>query len=121
VGHREDCSKVGERLSSIVCGFHVPNAPRLKLRETGVVRFVNTSARTKCYGLSISTSYMAGLRSICVKARSTGRLTMSGPAFQFRSTQLSIFVTSGSTSTPIAPLRDRDSSRFTIIFSEPLS
>lgn len=121
LGAHQNCSKLGASLSKLVCGFHVANAPRVNVKETVVVRFTNTTTRTKCFALSISSTYMAGLRDVCVKPKTTGHITMSGPARQYRSTQLSIFVASGSASKPIAPLRDSATSPFTVVFSQPLS
>lgn len=121
LGAHQNCSKLGTSLSKLVCGFHVANAPRVNIKETAVVRFTNTTARTKCFALSISSTYMAGLRSVCVKPKTTGHITMSGPARQYRSTQLSIFVASGSTSKPIAPIRDTATSKFSVVFSQPLA
>ncbi len=121
LGAHQNCSKHGTSLSKLVCGFHVANAPRVNVKETAVVRFTNTTTRTKCFALSISSTYMAGLRDVCVKPKTTGHIAMSGPARQYRSTQLSIFVASGSASKPIAPLRDSATSPFTVVFSQPLA
>ncbi len=120
LGRNEVCSKVGQRLAIDVCGFHVPNAPRTSGTVTGVVRVRNDSLHTECYGVSLSTSYMAGLQSFCAKAKSTGQFKTNGPARHYVDTQLSIFVTSGSKTKPIQPMRSLDASRFTIVFSEPL-
>lgn len=118
LGAHQNCSKVGVRLSKLVCGFHVTDAPSSSVRETVRVRFTNATSHTTCFGLSISTSYMAGLRSVCVKAKSSGGIAMSGPGRHYRGTQLSIFVTSGSTTKPIAPIRDRATYAFTVLFSQ---
>ncbi|MHB1087854.1 MAG: hypothetical protein ACYC19_03705 [Acidimicrobiales bacterium] len=118
LGVHQNCSQFGERLSKLVCGFHVANAPQQNFRETVLVRFTNTTTHTKCFAVSISTSYMAGLRSVCVKAKKSGRIARSGPARQYRSTHVSVFVTSGSTTKPIAPLRDSTTSPFLIEFSQ---
>ncbi|MHB1208192.1 MAG: hypothetical protein ACYC1I_00615 [Acidimicrobiales bacterium] len=118
LGARQNCSKVGVRLSKLVCGFHVANAPRSSVRETVRVRFTNTTARTTCFGLSISTSYMGGLQSVCVKAKASGAIAMGGPGRHFRDTQLSVFVTSASTTRPIAPMRDRATYHFTVLLRQ---
>lgn len=121
LGAHQHCSKDGVRLSNLVCGFHVANAPSSSVRETVRVRFTNTTAHRACFGLSISTSYMAGVRSVCVKATSSGGISMSGPGRHYRGTQLSVFVTSGSTTKPIAPMRDRATYPFTVLFSQTSS
>ena len=120
LGRNEVCSKVGQRLAVEVCGFHVPNAPRTTGTVTGVVRVRNDSRHTECYGVSLTTSYMAGLQSFCAKAKSTGQFKTSGPARHYVGTQLTIFVTSGSKTKPIQPTRSLDTSPFTIVFSESL-
>lgn len=119
LGRNEVCSKVGQRLVVDVCGFHVPNAPRMSGTVTGVVQVRNKSSHTECYGVSLSTSYIAGLQSFCAKPRSTGQFKTGGPARHYIDTQLSIFVTSGSKTKPIQPIRSLDTSPFTIVFSEP--
>jgi hypothetical protein len=112
------CSKAGERAVGDVCRYQVSNPSQARGTVTGVVTATNTSDRRTCYGVSLSTAYMAGLQSFCVRAKSTGRWVTSGPASHYRDTQVSVFVTSGSTTVPIQPLGDPHPSPFTISFSE---
>lgn len=118
LGVQQNCSKVGARLSALVCGFHVANAPSSNARESLHVVFANTTSRTACFGVSVSTSQMAGLRSVCVKARGVGSIAMSGPGREYRATQLSLFVTSGSATKPIAPVRVNSTYPFSILVSQ---
>jgi hypothetical protein len=112
------CSRASEHAAADVCLYKVPNPPRASGTVTGVVRVTNTSSRATCYGVSLSTSYMAGLQSFCVKAKSTGQFTTSGPERHYHETQLSFFVTSGSKTRPISPLGDPYPSPFSVTFSE---
>jgi hypothetical protein len=112
------CSPAGRLLGGDVCFFKVPNPPRTSGVVTGLVRIKNISSSLKCYGLSISTSYMAGLHSFCVRAHSSGQYRTSGASGHYRQTQLSIFVTNGSTTSPIQPMRDSGASPFSVTFSE---
>ena len=121
LGATPACSKVAVIASHHVCGYRVSNAPRLSGTVTGVVRVKNTSAKVTCYGVSLSTSYMAGLQSFCVKPDSFGQYRTSGPARHYEGTMLSFFVTSGSKTSPIQAIGDRYASPFTITFSEPLA
>ncbi len=118
LGVQQNCSKVGARLSALVCGFHVANAPSSNARESLHVVFANTTSRAACFGVSVSTSQMAGLRSVCVKARDLGNIVMSGPGREYRATQLSLFVTSGSAKKPIAPVRVNATYPFSILVSQ---
>jgi hypothetical protein len=120
LGRAPECSKAGVLASHDICGFKIPNAPRASGTVTGVVRVKNTGARVACYGVSLSTSFMAGLQSFCVKANSSGQFITKGPARHYDGTALSFFVTSGSKTEPIQALRGTSTSPFTITFSEPL-
>jgi len=115
------CSKAAVIASHHVCGYRIANAPRSSGTVTGVVRVKNTGAKVTCYGVSLSTSYMAGLQSFCVKPDSSGQYRTSGPARHYERTMLSFFVTSGSKTSPIQAIGDRFASPFTITFSEPLT
>ncbi len=115
------CSQAGVRTATDVCRYKIPNAPTASGTVTEVVRVKNTSAHRACYGLSISTSYMAGLQSFCVKANSTGQYRASGLARHYFGASLSIFVTSGSKTRPISAIGGSHPSPFTITFSEPRS
>jgi hypothetical protein len=121
LGRTAECSKAGVRTAIDICRYRIPNAPKAAGTLTEVVRVKNLSSRTTCYGLSLATSYMAGLQSFCVKPVTTGEYRTSGLARHFDDADLSIFVTSGSKTAPIQAVRDLHLSPFTITFSEPLS
>jgi len=101
------------------CSFKVPNAAKPNGIVTGVVEVRNLNAHTRCFGVSISTSYMAGLNQFCVKAGATGEFRTKGPAHHYIATRLILFVTSGSTNKPIQPMNDSGTYGFVITFSEP--
>ncbi|HUX03764.1 MAG TPA: hypothetical protein VMV53_02500 [Acidimicrobiales bacterium] len=119
LGRTVTCLHAGTRYLNKSCSYRIPDAPRAPVRETGVIKVSNPGSRDACYGVSISSTYMAGLRRLCVKATSTGRLRFVGPARHFRSTRLSIFVTVASNNRPIHPITSTSRSRFTITFSQP--
>lgn len=119
LGRAAACGAHGVRAGVGVCQFKVPNAPVAARVVREVVSVRNTGTRVACFGLSISTSSMAGLQSFCAKPGATGTYQTSGPAKDFRSTSLSVFVTSGSKSKPIAPVSDSHVYPFTVTFSEP--
>jgi hypothetical protein len=118
LGYHQTCSALGRNLAGPVCSYRVPNAPRVAGVESLVVRVTNHSSARTCYAISISTTYMAGLHSWCVKAHATGQYATRGSARHFRGTSLGLFVTSGSTSTPIAPVHDTHSSPFIVVVRE---
>lgn len=119
LGRPVTCSHAGTRYLNKSCSYRIPDAPRASLRETGVVKVTNLGDKEACYGLSISSTYMAGLRRVCVKPASAGRLRFVGPARHFRSTRLSIFVSVASANQPIRPITSTNRSRFTINFTQP--
>ena len=112
------CTSASTPGSLEICSYRITKAPRLNGIETGIVKVHNSSSRTKCYGVSLSTSYMAGLHDFCVKPGATGEYRTSGKARHYVATQLSVFVTNGSKKKPIQPMNDSDHSSFVIIFSE---
>lgn len=118
LGDHQNCSALGRSLAGPVCSYRVPNAPRVAVVESLVVRVTNPSSARTCYAISIATTYMAGLHSWCVEAHASGQYATRGPARHFLGTSLSLFVTSGSTSTPIAPRHDRHSSPFVLAVRE---
>lgn len=113
------CTKSNTAYVHDVCAYKVANAPSKTGTVTGVVRVSNSGAKVTCYGLSLSTTYMAGLHSFCVKPHSTGLYRTSGPARHYDGTQITIFVTSGSKTRPIAPMASAVASPFTITFTQP--
>ena len=115
LGARPTCSPGGRALAGPVCAYRVPNAPRTGGSESLVVRVTNTSPTRSCYAISLSTSYMAGLHSWCVRAGATGQYASSGPVGHYRATSLSVFVTSGSSTRPIAPIRPSHASPFVVV------
>jgi hypothetical protein len=120
LGRAAECSKAGVLASHDICAFKIPDAPRASGTVTGVVRVKNTGERVACYGVSLSTSFMAGLQSFCVKANSSGQFITKGSARHYDRTRLSFFVTTGSKTEPIQAIRGTTASPFTITFSEPL-
>lgn len=112
------CSKKAQHAPRDECLYQLPDPARSSGTVTGVVSVTNNSARRTCYGVSLSTSYLAGLQSFCVKAHTQAQYTTSGPAAHYRDTQLALFVTSGSKTKPIQPLADASPSPFTITFHE---
>lgn len=112
------CSSKGQPTTPDQCLFQLPNPAFATGTVTGVVLVTNTSGHRTCYGVSISTSYLVGLQSVCVKAHAEGQYTTKGRASHYDSTQLGVFVTNGSPDAPIQALRPAHSSRFTIAFTE---
>jgi hypothetical protein len=80
----------------------------------------NTSTQRVCYGISLSTSYRAGLQSFCVKPRSTGQYKQHGAAGDYRGGRISIFVTSSSRKQFIGAVKSSSKSPFTVLFCESL-
>lgn len=115
LGARPSCSPAGRVLAGPLCAYRVPNAPRAGGIETLVVRVTNTAPTRSCYAISLSTSYMAGLHGWCVRAGATGQYKAAGPIAHYRATSLSVFVTSGSSKQPIAPIRPSHASPFVVI------
>ena len=112
------CSANAKPAALEICSYRAPNAPRANGVETGVITVKNSSTSAKCFGVSLSTSYMAGLQDFCVRAGRTGHYRTSGPASHYRAMQLSFFVTSGSKKVPIQPKVDTSHSSFSVVFSE---
>jgi hypothetical protein len=117
LGRDVSCVGFESHSSKTACEFSFASAPGTDVvHET--VTFSNQNAITTCYGIAISTSYMAGLNSLCVKGHSSLQFKNQGNARHFKDTSLSVFVTSGSTSRPIDAIPDRGRTTFTVVFSE---
>jgi len=119
LGPHVTCSHAGTRLAHKSCSYRIPDAPSASRRETGVITVHNLGSRRACYGVSVSSTYMAGLRRLCVGSASTGRLRLVGIARHYRSTHLSIFVTVLATNQPIHPITSASRSWFAIVFTQP--
>ena len=120
LGEVISCSGTGARAAGNTCSFTLTDPPSGRGTVEALVSVRNTSTRRVCYGISLSTSYMAGLQSFCVKPRSTGQYKQHGAAGDFRGGRISIFVTSGSRKQPIGAVKSSSKSPFTVLFSESL-
>ena len=114
------CSGTGARGAGNTCSFTLTDPPSGPGIVEELVSLRNTSTQRVCYGISLSTSHMAGLQSFCVKPRSTGQYRQHGAAGDYRGGRISIFVTSGSRAQPIGAVKSSSKSPFTVVFSEGL-
>ena len=120
LGKPISCSGTGARAAGNTCSFTLidPLSGSGTVEELVSVR--NASAQRFCYGISLSTSYRAGLQSFCVKPRSTGQYKQHGAAGDYRGGRISIFVTSSSRKQFIGAVKSLSKSPFTVLFCESL-
>lgn len=97
------------------CESRVPNLPMKFRTEKVDLLVVNESSKRTCYGVSISSTYLAGLNSFCVGGYERHHYRVSGPAAHFRDLNLILFVTSASSNVPIGPIPDTAATGFQII------
>ncbi len=121
LGVGQECGTRAVSTKDFACAYGVSNPPTSVKKVTLAVSAKNAASTTTCYGLSVSTSYSAGLESFCVKAKSTGTYRSSGPATHYRQLSVSVFVTSGSKNRPIAPEKSDKTSTFSITESAEAS
>jgi hypothetical protein len=115
VGLKTVCLKSTVPVSDHVCSYAVPNAKQTKGTESLLVMFKNATDKSLCFGVSISSSYDAGLQSVCSKPHAIAKYKVTGSVQHFRQTNVSLFVTSGSKSKPIAPVKPTASTNFQIV------
>ena len=120
LGKLISCSGTGARAAGNACSFTLTDPPSGPGKVEELVSLRNTSTQRVCYGISLSTSYVAGLQSFCVKPRSTGQYKQHGVAGDYRGGRISIFVTSGSRAQPIGAVKSSSKSPFRVLFSESL-
>ncbi len=116
LGQHAQCSSKATSSAQHACAYSVSRPAKDVTRVKFTFSVSNLATRTVCYGVSLSTSYDAGLQSICVKPKSHGQYSQSGVASHFDQASVSVFVTSGSKNRPIAPEASASSSPFTISF-----
>jgi hypothetical protein len=97
------------------CESSIPNLPTKFRTENLDLRVVTESSKQTCYGVSISSSYLAGINSFCVGGYAHHDYRLTGPAAHFRDLNVSLFVTSNSNSGPIGPIPDTSASPFQIV------
>ncbi len=112
------CSKEGRAQVTSTCRFEVANPPVLSGRVRFEVRVYNTGTSTLCYGLSIATSYLAGLQGFCAKAKSYGSYVVTSRAKYYVDFELDLFDSVEVANQPLAPITPPWPSRFEILFSE---
>ncbi len=112
------CSKKAQHALRDECLYRLPDPTRTSGTVTGVISVTNNGSHRTCYGVSLSTSYLGGLQSFCVRGHTVAEYMTKGPAAHYLDTQLALFVTSGSKTQPIQPLADASPSPFTITFHE---
>ncbi len=112
------CSAKAQHAPRDECLYRLPDPSKASGTVTGVVAVTNNSAQRTCYGVSLSTSYLGGLQSFCVRAHTVAQYMTKGPAGHYLDTQLALFVTSGSKTKPIQPMGAASPSPFTITFTE---
>lgn len=112
------CSKEGHAQVPDTCAFQVPNPPTLAKKITLDVRVHNTSAVRHCYGLSVTTSYLSGLQSFCVKPHASGGYETTNVAKYFIDVTLDLFVSTSSANEPLAPIKTTSRSAFRVTFSQ---
>jgi hypothetical protein len=117
LGSGEECGTRAVSSSDYACAYSVSNPPDSVKKVMLRVTAKNSSGTLTCFGLSVSTSYSAGLESFCVKPHATGTYRSSGSASHYRQLSVSVFVTSGSKDRPIAPENSKRSSDFSISVS----
>gem|GEM_PF-2070247 len=103
IGHYETCEST------------IPNLPTRFRSENLDLRVVNESSKRTCYGVSVSSSYLAGINSFCVGGYAHRDYRLTGPAVHFRDLSVSLFVTSNSKNVPIGPIPDASASPFQIV------
>lgn len=113
------CSKEGRAQTTATCHFDVANPPVLSGRVRFEVRVYNTGTGTLCYGLSIATSYLAGLQGFCAKAKSYGSYVVTSRAEYYVDFELDLFDSVDAKDQPLSPISPPWPSRFEIVFSEP--
>ena len=101
-----------------VCEFHVTEPPSSTALVTETLVLKNTSAKRVCVGLSIATSYMGGVQQFCVSPNASTTHREHGPGSHYRQTLVSIFITSGSRSRPIAPIVSGSTCSFSLTFAQ---
>jgi hypothetical protein len=112
------CSKQGRAEVPSTCQFQVANPPVFAGEVKLDVRVHNTGALPLCYGLSITTSYLAGLQGFCAKPDAFGTYVVTSPAKYYVDFELDIFVSVDSKSQPLSPIPSNSRSPFSISFSE---
>ena len=115
---RPRCSKLGRASVPSTCQFQVANPPVLAGTVRLDVRVHNTGASPLCYGLSIVTSYLAGIQRFCAKPGGYGTYVVTSPAKYYVDFELDVFVSVGTKDQPIAPINATWPSPFSISFSE---
>ncbi len=114
------CSNEGHAQVPATCVFQVPNPPSLSHKITLDVRVHNTNATRVCYGLSVTTSYLSGLQSFCVKPHASGGYTTTNQARFFVDFTLDVFVSTSATNEPLAPKRGPGPSSFVVTVSQSM-
>lgn len=115
------CSNQGHAQVPDTCVFEVANPPTLSRNMTFDVRVRNTGASRVCYGISVTTSYLSGLQSFCVKPHASGGYETTNQARFFVDFSLDLFATTNATRQPLAPMKEAIESPFVITFSQPSS
>ncbi|MGD1013498.1 MAG: hypothetical protein ABR963_03800 [Acidimicrobiales bacterium] len=112
------CSTLGRAEVPSTCQFQVANPPVLSKRVKLDVRVHNTGTVPLCYGLSISTSYLAGLQSFCAEPGTYGSYVTTSRGKYYVDFELDLFVSDDSKSEPLSPIPSSSRSPFTITFGE---
>jgi len=112
------CSNEGHAQVPDTCVFQVPNPPSLAHQVTLDVRVHNTTASRVCYGLSVTTSYLSGLQSFCVKPHARGGYETTNQARFFVDFTLDVFVSTSASNQPLTPTRAPGPSPFTVTVSQ---
>jgi len=112
------CSKQGRAQVPGTCQFQVANPPKTKGEVRLDVRVHNIGAVAACYGLSITTSYLAGLQSFCDKAGAYGSYVIKNRAEYYIDFTLDLFVSVDSKGQPLTPIAPNSPSPFRVTFSE---
>jgi hypothetical protein len=112
------CSSEGHAQAPDTCEFRVANPPRVPGRVRLEVRVHNPTASTVCYGLSITTSYLAGVQNFCADPHATGKYHSTSPATDYVDFDLVLYVSTDDKNEPLAPVVLKAPSHFSISFSE---
>ena len=115
---RPRCSKEGRASTPSTCQFVVANPPLLSGEVTLDVRVHNTGTSALCYGLSIATSYLAGLQGFCAKPGGYGTCVVTSRAKYYVDFELDLFVSVNAKNQPLSPITSTWPSPFVISFSE---
>lgn len=118
LGRQTTCSRQGRAQSPATCQFQVANPPVLSGEIRLEVRVHNGDRSAHCYGLSITTSYLAGLQDFCAKAGGYGHYVTMSPARFYVDFELDLFVSVNEKGQPLSPVPSTSRSRFDIVFSE---